>query len=676
MKMTFEEKVHLLDGLDVWHTKPLKELPKIMMADGPHGLRKQVTSTDNLGVMGSIEATAFPTASLSACSFDRKLVAKMAELIAIEAQSQDVNIVLGPAINIKRTPLCGRNFEYFSEDPYLTGELGAAYVRAMEDMGTGTSVKHFFCNNQEKNRFFIDSIVDERAMHEIYLSAFKNVVKEQPASIMASYNKINGYYGTEHPILKHIVRNDWKYQGLIVSDWGAIHNKALSIKATCDLEMPSSMGYHAKQVIEQSKHDEDLVNAVEASAARVAKTVMKYHQIPKRTYDSKAHHEQSRIIARESMVLLKNDGILPLNKDEKVAFIGGFVDEIRYQGGGSSHINPYHLDQINQVYDLYSDKIVWTKGYTLVNQGYDERLMDEAVVVADGVDKVVLVLGLPDVYETEGFDREHLDLPYGQIHLLQQIAKYNPNIVVVMLGGSVINLSFEPLVKGLLMSYLGGEASSKAILDLLYGMENPSGRLAETFIDDIAQCNVQLNNNNNAVYYDESIFVGYRYYQTFNQKVRYPFGYGLSYTCFEYTDFQVLEEKDVFKLSINIKNVGKVAGKEVIQIYVENNVSSVVKAKRELKQFDKIHLEPEEEKTVEIILAKNAFSYFDLYQNRFILQKGIYQIQLAKNADEIIKSVLVDVDGEIIEHESTSYHNSTYDTSDFKKIYQKPIPEV
>jgi len=674
VKLTFEDKVALLDGKDVWHTKVFEGVPSIMMTDGPHGIRKQIESTDNLGISGSVKATAFPTASLTACSFDRELVAKMGKLLAIEAKSNEVNMILGPGINMKRSPLCGRNFEYYSEDPYLAGELASSYVRAVEDEKVGTSVKHFFCNNQEKGRFTLDSIVDERALREIYLKAFERVAIEKPASFMASYNKINGYYATESPILKSILRNEWKYDGVVVSDWGAINDRAQSIIATCDLEMPSSLGYQTKKVLEQAKNDEQLRHAVENSADHILNLVNQYNQSFQTTYDADEHHQAARSIARQSMVLLKNKGILPLNRDEKVAIIGGFAEKMRYQGGGSSHINPNQLDQIKDIYYNYSDQITIVQGYGISDEAYDKLYLEEAIEVAIASDKVVLFVGLPDALETEGFDRKTLNIPYNQRHLIDEIAKVNTNIVIVAIAGSVINLDFEEQAKGILMAYLGGQAASSAIMDLLYGIENPSGRLAETFIDDIQTCNVQLTNDNYATYYDESIFIGYRYYQTFNQKVRYPFGYGLSYTKFEYSNIEIQESKDEFVITMEIKNIGDVAGKEVVQLYIENNASEVFKAKRELKQFDKVSIEPNEVAHVCLNLPKSSFAYFDMDQHRLIIEKGEYKILISKNVEETIHTFNISLDGEVIHKKPLSYNQKTYDTSDFNQIYLDVLP--
>jgi beta-glucosidase len=674
MKLTTEEKVELLDGLDVWHTKPVNGLPSIMMADGPHGLRKQYESKDNLGVMGSIPATCYPTASLTACSFDKKLMHDLGKLLATEAKANQVNILLGPAINMKRSPLCGRNFEYFSEDPYLTGELAAELVKSIESSGVGTSVKHFFANNQEKNRFFIDSIVDERALREIYLKAFERVVKENPATLMASYNKINGRYATEHHYLSKILRKEWGYYGVVVSDWGAVHNRIESVKAGTDLEMPSSMGYRTKEVLEAINRDEALKIAVNKSSDRIVEMVRMYKKMEVEPFDEEKHHQEAIRIASESMVLLKNEKILPLSKKDKVLFVGGFVDDMRYQGGGSSHINPTRVDQISQIHSTYSDQITIAKGYSIEHTKHDEHLAKEAVELARKADKVVILLGLPESHEAEGFDRTTLDIPAHQVKLLHEILEVNENIVGVIVGGSVMNLSFENHLKGLLLAYLGGQGSSSAIMNILYGKTNPSGRLAETFIDDIKDCNVKLTNDNNAVYYDESIYIGYRYYQSFNQQVRYPFGYGLSYTTFDYRDISIQEDKEKFIINMTIQNTGEMKGKEVIQIYIENNESTVFKARRELKAFDKIELEPNEEKTISIELPKKAFEYYDIYKKRYVIEKGEYEIIVSKNVVDEIESFDFGINGEEIHQPTLSYQKYAYDTSDFQKIYMAPLP--
>jgi len=674
MKLNLKDKIELLDGQDVWHTKPFEGIPSVMMTDGPHGLRKQVDSSDHLGKSGSVKATAFPTASLIACSFDRNLIARMAELIAIEAKTNQVQIVLGPGINMKRSPLCGRNFEYFSEDPYLAGELGASYVKAMESLNVGTSVKHFFCNNQEKNRFFVDSIVDERTMREIYLKAFERIVKEKPASIMASYNKINGYYGTESPVIDQILRKEWGYNGVVVSDWGAISNRINSIKAGTDLEMPSSMGYRTNHVLKAAETDQELKDKIDESVARLSNLANTYQVDPEIAYDSMEHHLEARRIASESMVLLKNEDFLPLKENEKVLIISGFADDIRYQGGGSSHINPTHLDQISNLYQQYSSNIKIVKGFSISPDDDELSLFDEAVLASLKADKIIIIAGLPSSYETEGFDRTSLDLPYNQKLLIDKITSINPQVGVVVLTGSVVNLNFEPKVKSLLMSYLGGQGSAAAILDILYGKVNPSGRLAETFIDDIKDCNVELTNDNHSVHYTETIYIGYRYYQTFNKKVHYPFGYGLSYTVFGYSNFQVKETNDAFHILFSITNNGSFDGKDVVQIYIENNESAHYKANKELKQFEKIEVLANETKDVEIILSKEAFKFYDVSSKAYVIEKGHYKIHVARNVDDTIYRHDCNLDGVTLTPVETSYQDSNYNTKDFQIVYGKELP--
>ena len=675
MTEDLKEKIKLLDGLDVGHTKPILGLPKLMMTDGPHGLRKQNDASDHLGKKGSVPSTAFPTGSLVACSFDRQLIKEMGKRIAIEAKSNDVHMVLGPAINIKRSPLCGRNFEYFSEDPYLSGELAKSYIRGVEDEGVGTSVKHFFCNNQEKNRFFVDSIVDERTLHEIYLRAFREAVKENPASIMASYNKINGFYGTESPIISDVLRNQWGFKGIVVSDWGAISNRVNSLKAGCDLEMPSSMGYHTKVIEAHMDNDDALRNAVQTSYERMEKFVKTYAKEYTQTFDVNQHHEIAVKIASESMILLKNEGVLPLSQHEKVLLVTGFDENMRYQGGGSSHINPTKIEQLKEIYASYSPNIKCIKGFRIDQDIDDQELIDEALLQAVKSDKVVVVLGLTDEMETEGFDRKHLNLPHNQINLLNRLSRIHNRVIVCVLGGSVVNLDFEPEVSGLIMSYLGGQGSAKAILDILFGVTNPSGRLAETFVDDIECCNVQLKENNHAIYYDESIYVGYRYYSTFNKPVHFPFGYGLSYSQFDYNNFQITEKENHFNISFQLTNKGPYKGKEVVLVFIENNVSSLHKAKRELKGFDKIELDINETKEVHMILPKEAFSVYDINTKAFVIEKDTYKIQIGKDVNHILYSQDVELDGVELIYEQTSYKNEIYDTKDFHIIYSKELPK-
>lgn len=680
-EVTIEERATLLEGKNVWETHS-HEGRNLFMADGPHGLRKQRNVNDHLGSEGSEVAICYPTASLLACSFDTELIKKLGTHLAEEAKAMGVNIVLGPGINIKRNPLCGRNFEYFSEDPYLTAALGAAYVRAVEDKGVGVSVKHFCCNNQETFRYHADSIVDERTLHEIYLKAFRACIKEKPATLMASYNRLNGFYTTEHPMLKTILRKDWGYQGVLVSDWGAISNRVAAVKSGLDLEMPSSQGYHTQELIKEAKVSDEVRVAINESYQRVVKTIDAYqfdsNQDEEKSVSLDAHHEVARNIASESMVLLKNEGILPLRAQEKVLFVGAFTKQFRYQGGGSSFINPYRVEQIENNLINYTDYPACIEGYTLEGDGFDKELYQEAIEKAGLYHKIVLFLGLPLPYETEGLDRPNLDLPLGQERLIKGLIQVNPNIVCVVCSGSVVNLTLPSLGKGLLMAYLSGEAGALAILDILYGKVNPSGRLAETMIESAADCNTKITRQDR-VYYDEAIYVGYRYYETFKKPVVYPFGYGLSYSTFAYRDLSISNRilNQPITVSCFVKNTGSFAGKTVVQLYIENNHSSVYKPLRELRAFQKIHLEPSEEKKVSFTITKEGIAYYDVNAHAFLSNAGEYKIQICENVSHVLLEelvALVEEDPRFVEHPKTSYHKVQYDTSDFRVIYGKELP--
>ncbi len=676
MKLTFDDQIKLLDGQDVWHTKSHEDIPSLLMSDGPHGVRKQIDDSDTTGKNGSVVATCFPTASLTACSFDRQVMKKLGLAVSKECRANGVQMILGPGINIKRSPICGRNFEYFSEDPVLSGELAASFVRTVEDQGVGTSVKHFLANNQETNRFTIDSVIDNRALNEIYYKNFKRVIKENPASLMTSYNKVNGYYTAEHPILKELVRNKWKYEGVIVSDWGSIHNRVQSIKAGCDLEMPSNHEFWHQKIKNASINDPALIKAVNKSANRIRLLALKYQKVEsEEPVDFKKQHEQARIIARESMVLAKNVGdILPLNPSDNIAIISGFAYQMRYQGGGSSHVNASEVSEIIDVAVNFSKNVKVAKGFDLNQIKPDSKLEMEAVELANQVKKVVYIIGMPKALETEGFDRTTLDLPMNQIELFKKIYAVNPNVVCVVVGGSVVNLEPFRKTKGILIAYLGGQAASLAILDILYGKISPSGRLAETWIDDINTCNVKITKDNNAIYYDESIFVGYRYYETFKKPVRYHFGHGLSYCKFLYKDFNVKSDDEGYKVSVSVRNIGQMVAKEVVMIFVGNNVSSVYKATRELKAFDKIELKPNEVKTVEFLLTKEDFSFYDIYKKKFVVEQGMYNIYLCKHAGEAIEQIELFIDGVQVRHPMLSYNQYEYNPYDFSKVYQHTLP--
>lgn len=639
MKLTIDERIKLLDGSDVWRTKTLDKLKPFMMADGPHGLRKQNSLGDNLGINGSVISVCYPTASLLAATFDRRAVEIVAESLAIDAKSNDVNMILGPGINIKRNPLCGRNFEYFSEDPYLTGMLARSYIRKIEENNVGTSVKHFFANNQEKYRFLIDSVVDERTLNDIYIRAFKMALKENPASIMASYNKINGIYATEHPTIEKLLRKELRYEGVLVSDWGAINNRVSALKAGLDLEMPSSLGYNSKKIEAALEKDPSLEKQIHKSSNRIIEMINKYQNLENTKNDPAKHHENAIKVAEEGLVLLKNEeDILPLNKSSEVVLIGGFIDKIRFQGGGSSNINPYLVEEIKDYAQEYFNNLKLAKGYLLETDKNDNELMIEAIDLASNSKNVVYFMGLPDRLETEGLDRKNIDIPKNQLDLLESLIKVNSNIIVVLLTGSVLKLDFKDNVKAILLSYLAGEGATIAILNTLIGTNNPSGRLPETWIKDLSDLPFKIGNNNNALYYDDLIFVGYRYYNSFDVKVNYPFGYGLSYSKLKYSNYSFKESDKLIKITFNLENLSNYKTKEVIQIYREIDESKTYQAKRELVAFDKVLLMPFEKIDVSIEVKKRDLMFYDISTKKEILESNNYKFIIAKNVNEDIYS--------------------------------------
>lgn len=645
-KMTLKEKIAYCSGEDVWHTKkfPQYEMDNIMMADGPHGLRKQEDSGDILGINESIKATSFPTASITACSFDVNLLEKMGEALSVEAKNNEVSVVLGPGINVKRNPLCGRNFEYFSEDPYLAGKLGTAFVKGVQKLGIGTSVKHFALNNQEYKRFSSDSIVEERTMREIYLMPFEMVVKEgKPDTVMSAYNKINGTYCSSNKwLLTDVLRKDWGFEGVVVTDWGAMSDRIESFKAGCDLCMPGGSAYMESETNEAILCGMLDEKDIDASVRRILELVERKREVFK---DFKApskeekemtlekHYCLAKQIATESAVLLKNeDNILPL-KQEEVGFIGYMAKELRYQGAGSSHINPWKVSNIVEK----CRKVSYAEGYDKFGET-DEEKIKEAVCLAKNVKNVVVFAGLPESYESEGFDREHMQIPKGHLELIENVAKVNPNIVVVLFGGSAMEIPFEKDVKAILYMGLPGEAGGEATCDLLFGKENPCGRLAETWPIKYADCISSDYYGQKDAQYREGVYVGYRYYLSANVPMKYPFGYGLSYSDFEYSDLHI-DGNHVF---CTVKNTGLVKGKEVVQLYIEPLQKDVYRPLRELKAFAKVELDARESKTISFTLSDRSFS---IWQDGFVVPKGQYKIMIGKDCQNIVLSDTVVKEG-------------------------------
>ncbi len=682
--MKIDDKVKLLSGKDVWHTANIdsEQIPSIMMSDGPHGIRKQYDSQDNLGQNETYQATLFPAAVTLACTFNENLAEKAGDAIGKEARLMDVQVVLGPGINIKRSPLCGRNFEYYSEDPYLAGIMGKKWIEGLQKKGVGASLKHFAANSQERLRMTIDSVVDERALREIYLKNFQIALKANPATVMCSYNKLNGTLASESKyLLTDVLRNEWNYEGMVVSDWSAVSDRVKGVINGLDLEMPSSQGYNNEKVLEAYRDGQISEAVIDKAVNRVLALVYKYKDNKVLPYDLEESHKVSQEIAREGIVLLKNEDVLPLKANEKIALIGGFAKKPRVQGGGSSNVNPYRVENVYDEIKGYTSNYQYFEGYSNIKDGYDEALLKEVLDNIKDFDKVIVMTGLPENYESEGSDRQDIDLPTGHLHLIDEILKINPNVVITLFAGSQVAMPFSNKVKAILNCNLLGAASGRPILDILYGVESPSGRLATTYPLRIEDDPTTKNfaNTNNAIWYTESIFVGYRYYNTFKKPVLFPFGFGLSYSEFLYSDLEV-DREDIsldhkIKVSVNVKNIGKYPAKEVVQLYVENNESSVYKPRRELRRFSKVFLGVGEEKTVEFTLNYEDFSYYDVNLNKFHVNKGTYKIQICKNVEEVLleKEILrkENLNG-YVEHSKTTYNLTD---QDFKDIYNQLLPE-
>ncbi|TDP91206.1 beta-glucosidase [Halanaerobium saccharolyticum] len=647
--MTVEEKAEICSGASRWRTHSIDrlEIPEIMMADGPHGLRKEPKEKESASMGESVEAICFPTASALACSWDRDLMSRMGEALGEESQTEDVNILLGPGVNIKRSPLCGRNFEYFSEDPLLASELAANYVKGVQSMGVGTSLKHFAANNQEHRRLTVDAQIDERTLREIYLSAFEKVVKEaQPWTVMCAYNQVNGTHASENKyLLTDVLKEEWGHEGFVVSDWGAVNYRDKGIAAGLELEMPSSHGDGKKAIVEAVENGSLSEESLDRAAERMLKIIFKAVENDRDdlNYSKDEHHQLAREIAADSMVLLKNEeSILPLAEDEKLGVVGSFAKKPRFQGGGSSNINPYQVDNAYAELEKYTDqKLAYAEGYSLESDEDDVKLIAKAKELAEKVDKVIIFAGLPDRYESEGYDRDTLEIPPNQNRLIEEVAEVNKNAIVVLSNGSPITMPWLNNVKGVLEGYLTGQAGGGAAADILFGHVNPSGKLAETFPQKLSDNPSYLffPGEKDKVEYREGIFVGYRYYDSKEIEPLFPFGYGLSYTDFEYSDLKIkkneITDQETLNLSLKVKNTGDIYGKEIIQLYVSDPESTVIKPEKELKEFAKVELEPGQEKIVEFELDKRAFAYYNTEIDDWYVESGEYDILVGASSRDI-----------------------------------------
>lgn len=645
-EMTLEEKAGMCSGKDFWHLKGVERLgiPEVMVSDGPHGLRKQAEEADHLGLNESIKAVCFPTACATACSFDRDLLEEMGERIGDECQAEDLSVILGPAVNIKRSPLCGRNFEYFSEDPYLASQMAAAHIKGVQSKNVGTSIKHFAANNQEHRRMSCSSEIDERTLREIYLAAFETAIKEaKPDTVMCSYNRINGEFASEnHWLLTEVLRDQWGFEGYVMSDWGAVNDRVKGLKAGLELEMPGSGGNTDKEIVEAVKNGELEEAVLDRAVERILNIVFKFTDNRQEgKFDLEEDHKLAAKIAGESMVLLKNEGVLPLPaQGKKIAFIGKFAETPRFQGGGSSHINSFKTTSALEAAKEVAE-VTYAQGYDVKEDVIDQAMLDQAVETAKEADVAVIFAGLPDAFESEGYDRTHMRMPDCQNTLISEIAKVQENVVVVLHNGSPVEMPWADQVKGILEAYLCGQAVGQAEVDILFGKVNPSGKLAETIPYKLSDNPSYLNfpGDGQKVEYKEGVFVGYRYYDTKEMPVRYPFGYGLSYTTFEYSDLQLSSDKikdtDKLKVTLKVKNTGNRAGKEIVQLYVADKTGAASRPVKELKNFVKVELQPQEEKTVEMELDKRSFAWYNTDIHDWYAASGEYEILAAASSRDI-----------------------------------------
>lgn len=630
------------------HTEKVERLgiPDVMVSDGPHGLRTQGEGGgDHLGLNDSIEAVCFPAACATACSFDRDMMYEMGETLGKECQAENVSILLGPAVNIKRSPLCGRNFEYISEDPYVAGELSAAYIQGVQSQNVGTSIKHFAVNNQEHERMYGSSNVDERTLREIYLASFETAVKKsRPWTVMCSYNRVNGVYASENEwLLSKVLREEWGFNGFVMSDWGAVNDRVKGIKAGLELEMPGSGGCNDSQIIEAVQSGILIEETLDQAVERILDIIFCYlNQKKEEIFDRDADHEKAEKIVEKSIVLLKNENqALPLSSEEQVAFIGEFAEKPRYQGGGSSHINAHKVTSALSLAEEYGC-IQYAKGFSAEEDIIDEVLFAQALEKAEKADKIVVFAGLPDSFESEGYDRVHMHLPKCQNLMIEKLLDLGKPVIVVLHNGFPVEMPWAAEVEGILEAYLGGEAVGKAEMEILYGRVNPRGKLAESFPLRLEDNPSFLNfpGTGKQVNYAEGIFVGYRYYDTKKMNVLFPFGHGLSYTTFAYSnlkmDRETITPEDRVKVSVDITNTGNREGREVVQLYLSDKTGAAIRPVQELKNFASVTLKPGETKTVVMELDYRSFAWYDTEQADWYAKNGKYEIRIGKSSRDIL----------------------------------------
>ncbi len=645
-QMTLEEKAALCTGASSWTTTPIERLglPELTVSDGPHGVRRVANVSDLIST--SLPATSFPTASCMASTWDVDLIHSLGQALAEECIALKVDVILGPGVNMKRTPLGGRNFEYYSEDPYLAGQMAASFITGVQSKGVGTSLKHFAANNQETQRLTISSEVDERTLREIYLPAFETAVKKaKPWTVMCAYNKLNGTYCSEnYRLLVEILKEEWGYEGFVVSDWGAVHDRVASLKGGLDLEMPGPRDRRVKSVAEAVRSGEVDESVLDESVRRIMRIVFKAAETSKgNSFDINAHHSLARRIAAEGMVLLKNDGILPLKDQQHIAVIGHGAEDAHFQGGGSSHINPTLVDNpFKELQKLAKNaELTYSEGYP-AGSTFDQKLIDAAVINARSADVALLYVALPDSIESEGYDRSNLDLTPQEVSLIKAVTAVQPRTVVILNNGApVVMGEWINGTAAVVEAWMMGQAGGGAIADVLYGKVNPSGKLAETFPLKLVDTPAQINfpGGNGEVRYGEGLFIGYRYYDAKEVPVQFPFGHGMSYTTFSYTNPKVsavtFKDKDGLTVSVDVTNTGMVVGKEAVQVYVHDHKSELVRPPKELKAFTKVELQPGETRTVTLALDFRAFAYYHPGFQQWITENGEVDILIGASSADI-----------------------------------------
>ncbi len=702
--LSTEEKAALCSGRDFWflHGVERLDLPAIMLTDGPHGLRKQTGASDHVGLADSVPATCFPSAAGLSSTWNRELLQQVGRALGEECRKEEVSVLLGPGANLKRNPLGGRNFEYFSEDPYLSGEMAAAWIRGLQSQGVGASLKHYAVNNHESGRMVVDAVVDQRTLRELYLPAFESAVrKAQPWTIMCAYNKVNGSYLAEHrQLLTGILREEWGFEGLVVSDWGAVSDRVEGLKNGLDLEMPSSGGVNTRHILDALADGSLSMAELDAAAGRVLALIMKAREPLRTTLECSldAHHALARAVAEEACVLLKNDGdLLPLAALGSIAVIGALAQQTRYQGSGSSQINPTRLERpLEEIRALVGEAgtVGYAPGYTLDGRA-DSVLIEQAVALAGSCDRLILFVGLPPACESEGFDRDHMDLPENQLALVEALAPFHDRLVVVLQNGAPVTLPFAGSVPAILEAYLGGQAGASALANILFGRANPGGRLAESFPLSLRDVPSQpwFPGELRQSQYREGPWVGYRYFDTAGVPVAFPFGHGLSYSRFEYTDLRVtgtgetpgdgiaLSEGDTLTVEFAVTNTSGRDGAETAQVYVGQRAGSVPRPRRELKGFDKVFLRAGESRTLRVTLDYRAFAFWCVRRRRWVVESDTYDVSVGASVADIrlqasVRLATADPVGERERALAPYFEPGTrgFDDAAFEALLGGPIP--